>query len=117
VTVVNGATQPTSTPARYWYEQVNGITADARRILKAVDEAKRIYKGNSLATVIAALEAGQAVPGTTMSKEQAATWAAMVEAIAGFLQQEIAPGMTIEDGLYAVWPVVAETASEPSPVS
>lgn len=111
MTIIAGATQQSDLPARYWYDQVAGITADARRILKAVDEAKRIFKGNGLAAVIASLEPGQAVPGTTMSKEQALAWSAMVEAIASFLQQEVQAGFTIEDGLYAVWPVATEAST------
>jgi hypothetical protein len=107
MTIISGATVQGDTPARYWYDQVTAITADARRILKAVDEAKRIYKGNGLAAIIAGLETGAAVPGTTMSKEQAETWALMVEALATFLQTELREGFTIEDGLYAMWPVVS----------
>lgn len=104
---VPGTTTETTAPAEYWRRQVQSITDLARTILVNVEEARRIYRGNRLGEVIAATPAGAAVPGTTMSKEQAVAWAAMVDAVAGFLQQEIGEGLTIEGGLYAMWPVIS----------
>lgn len=65
MTIISGATVQGDSPARYWYDKVTGITADARRILKAVDEAKRIYCGNNLTAVIAATVEGEPAAGTT----------------------------------------------------
>jgi len=54
--------------------------------------------------LIAATDPGKAVPGTMISHEQATAWLLMVEAVAAFLASEIVEGISVEDGLYAMWP-------------
>jgi hypothetical protein len=93
-------------PAEYWRREVAAITADAQRILKRVDEANRIARANRIPALVAATPDGEAVPGTNITRQQAEAWIAMVNAVAEFLNQEIAPDFTISDGLYALWPVV-----------
>lgn len=105
---VSGTGQPQLAPAEYWRLEVEAITKDARNILLRVQEAKRIARANKIAELVAATPAGAAVPGTTIGQEQALAWLAMVDAVAGFLATELHPDFTIEDGLYAMWPVIAE---------
>ena len=93
-------------PAELWRRAVATITTDAQAILRKVEEAGKIYRGNKLASVIAGTPTGAAVPGTTMSKEQAEAWAVLVAAVDTFKATEVLPGFTVQDGLYAVWPVL-----------
>ncbi len=98
-------TSTIETPAtEIWKRSVEAIQSTARTVLRDVAESQRIYRGNKLALVIAATPDGAAVPGTTMSKEQAVAYAAMIAAVATFMATEIATDFTIEDGLYAMWP-------------
>lgn len=101
---VQGSSVDTTAPAEFWRRSVENITTSARDILRNVEEARRIYRGNRIVDLITATADGAAVPGTTMSKEQAIAWAGMVEAVAAFMATEVSPGFTIEDGLYAMWP-------------
>lgn len=114
MTIISGTTAIQAAPAEHWRREVEAINGDARKILLRVAEAKRIARANRIPDVVAALDAGAAVPGTTMSKEQAEAWMAMVVAVDAFLQQEIAPGVTIEDGLYAMWPVIESQHEAPA---
>lgn len=108
--IVAGSGSSGTTPEAYWVAEVTKITTIARSILKQVTEAQNIYDGNDLETVIAGLAPGEALPGTTVSKEQAEAWAAMVAMVKGFMDQEIVEGseFTVRKGLYKTWPVVEE---------
>ena len=101
---VQGGAAGETAATEHWRQAVGAITGDARRLINRVVEANRIYRGNRIADVIAATEVGAAVPGAAMSKEQAQVWAALIAALLAFVSTEITPGMTIEDGLYAMWP-------------
>ncbi len=93
-------------PAELWRRAVATITTDAQGILRKVEEAGKIYRGNKIAALIAATAPGAAVPGTTMSKEQAEAWAVLIDAVKVFMATEVQPDFTVQDGLYAVWPVL-----------
>jgi glycogen synthase len=79
------------------------MTDLSRKILHTTTEAQRIYRANGLAAQIEALAAGEALPGTTMTKEHAQALAQTMQAVSDFLATEVQPGRTIEDMLYAVW--------------
>jgi hypothetical protein len=106
---VTGTATTQTAPAELWRRAVAGITTDAQSILKKVEEAQKIYRGNKLAALINATAPGAAVAGTTMSKEQAEAWALLIEAVKVFMAIEVQPDFTVQDGLYAVWPVVTGT--------
>ena len=113
---VAGTSTSQTAPAELWRRAVASITTDAQAILKKVEEAQKIYRGNKLAALIAATAPGAAVEGTTMSKEQAEAWAALVAAVVVFKDAEVQPGLTVQDGLYAAWPAVAPPPAPPAPV-
>ncbi len=113
---VAGTSTSQTAPAELWRRAVAGITTDAQSILKKVEEAQKIYRGNKFAALIAATAPGAAVEGTTMSKEQAEAWAALVAAVVVFKDAEVQPGLTVQDGLYAAWPAVAPPPAPPAPV-
>ena len=103
---VLGADSTQTPPAELWRRAVATITTDAQVILRKVEEAWKIYRGNKLASVIAGTPTGAAVPGTTMSREQAEAWALLIDAVKVFMATEVQPDFTVQDGLYAVWPLV-----------
>jgi hypothetical protein len=72
-----------------------------------VEEIQKIFRGNRLSLLIAATAPGEAVAGTTMSREHAEALVALVAAVVGFANTEVQPGFTVQDGLYAEWPPVA----------
>ena len=93
-------------PAEVWRRAVATITTDALGILRMVEVAGKIYRGNKISALIAATAPGAAVPGTTMSREQAEAWALLIDAVQAFMATEVQPDFTVQDGLYAVWPLV-----------
>ncbi|NTU84858.1 MAG: hypothetical protein HGA45_36750 [Chloroflexales bacterium] len=106
--VLNTTTVSTA-PAELWRQAVAAITKDGQEILRKVAEARKIFRGNKLDALIAATADDEAVRGTTMSGTQARAWLALISIVTEFKDSEVSPGFTVEDGLYAMWPIVSPT--------
>lgn len=69
------------TPIQQWTGKTAQIAQLGRRIVTISDEAQRIFDANAIGATIAALQPGEVLPDTTMTKEQAVEFITMWTAV------------------------------------
>ncbi len=77
------------TAIQAWVQQVERMLALGRQIVSVGDTFTRIYQANGIGATIGALQPGEVLPGTSITKETAMEWLTVWNALAVALNTPI----------------------------
>lgn len=93
-------------PTQQWFQMIAGVVATAIQVTETLQRARLVFDANDLAQLIEQTEAGHAVPGSSMTKEQAQALQLLTDTFAVYLNTPMVEGgLKPIQVLYRQWPL------------
>ena len=98
-------TLDTSAPSQQWYTMIGAVVGGAITVVETLTRAALVYDANEIQALIDDTEDGHAVPGSTMSKEQAQALHLLIVSFGAYLNTPMVEGgLKPINVLYRKWP-------------
>jgi hypothetical protein len=95
----------TTPPAGQWYAMIAGSVVSAITVVETLSRAGLVFEANEIQAKIDAAEAGHAVEGSTMTKEQAEALKQLIATFGVYLNTPMTEGgLKPINVLYRKWP-------------
>jgi len=92
-------------PASQWYAAIAGIVTTAITVVETLQRAGLVFEANDIQALIEATQAGHAVEGSTMTKEQATALQQLITTFGAYLNTPMSEGgLKPINVLYRKWP-------------